>query len=94
MKYKKTLIDVFFLRTAREIMINILNSKKTFLLKVSSECNITFGHVVKVANKLEKEKLIYYKKEKKDGRTKYMFLTEKGRAIAEQLQKIKFLLKD
>lgn len=52
---------------------------------IAKELDVTYSHIVKLCNELEREKLVA---SKKDGRTMIITLTPKGKSLAEDIDKI------
>lgn len=52
---------------------------------IAKELDVTYSHIVKLCNELEREKLIV---SEKDGRTMIVSLTPKGKLLAEDIDKI------
>jgi len=61
-----------------------------YACKISREIESTYSHVVKIVTKLEEIGLI--KKTPLDNRTNNLKLTDKGKIIAKNLDKLKMLL--
>lgn len=89
MKNEK-LYSAIFREKPVELLIKMLNTKNQIYASViAKEINCTYSHVVKLLKILEKENLIKFEKQ---GRLKYLTLTEKGEKLAESLQEAKEII--
>lgn len=89
MKNEK-LYSAIFREKPVELLIKMLNTKnKIYASVIAKEINCTYSHVVKLLKILEKENLIKFEKQ---GRLKYLTLTEKGEKLAESLQEAKEII--
>ncbi len=75
---------------ATEILIYIYENNNTIGNKISRKLDITYSHMFRIVNELEKIKLI---ESTKSGRSRYFKTTSKGAAIAINLIEIERLLK-
>lgn len=74
-----------------KILSTVYKNEGIWLTKISKILDITYSHLVKLVNKLEKEGFVQLKKA---GRTKFVSLTEKGKAVAEHIIKIEKIVED
>jgi len=72
------------------ILTSLLHSKKAvYVSALSKEINYTYSHLVKVLQEMERKNLVEFEKH---GRMKVIELTDKGKKVAESIEKIKELL--
>ena len=85
-----TLFPVIFREKAAMILITLLRSKKAlYVSTLSKKVNYTYSHVVKVLKEMEQGGLISFEKH---GRLKLLELTEKGKEVALEIEKIREML--
>ena len=81
---KKSAFDELLLRTKPAKLLISLNTESTkYVTVLAKEIDCTYSHVVKLLNIFVKLGLVKYKKE---GRVKYVTLTEDGKEIAKTLE--------
>lgn len=67
-------------------LISIYNTKGCYSSLLAKKTNITYSHIVKILQSLEKINIITMEKE---GRRKQIFLTPKGENLAKRLLEVK-----
>jgi DNA-binding MarR family transcriptional regulator len=78
---RKTELESLFLRKKPVKLIVSLNAeKKKYVTVVAKEIDCTYSHVVKLLDLLKKLGIVNYEKE---GRVKFVSLTEEGKEIAK-----------
>ena len=78
------LVDIFMRRKNVEMLIALRDkNKKWYLSLLAKEADVTYPHAVQIAKKLEKAGLI---RTVKEGRTRYIELTERGEEVAVALE--------
>jgi len=78
---RKTELENLFLRKKPVKLIISLNAeKKKYVTVVAKEIDCTYSHVVKLLDLLKKLNIVNYEKE---GRVKFVGLTEEGKEIAK-----------
>lgn len=84
---EKTDLEQLFLREKPvHLIINIKNSKKkTYVSVLSKAIDCTYSHTVKLLTSFKKLGLVEFEK---DGRIKYVKLTEKGKDIADSIEDV------
>lgn len=90
---KKTEHVCFFPKWVK-IVVGISDEKsETFPLKLSRKYNVTYSHITKIIQSLEKKNIITTQRGIKNARTKFVYLTEKGKTIAEHLKQIELCIR-
>jgi len=80
-------------RCGREIILFLFESDQPqYATTIYKKTGITYSHVIETVKLMIKAGII--EKEELDGRTKGLFLTEKGKKIAESLKLIKKTLEE
>lgn len=69
-----------------EVLENLYNRDYNFSLRISKQINRTFCHIVRVAQTLEKHKLIKSYIPSNDTRVKRYAITKKGKEVFEKLK--------
>ncbi len=84
---EKTDLEQLFLRKKPvRLLISLKNSKKTsYVSLLAKAIDCTYSHTVKLLSEFKKFGLVDFKKE---GRIKYVTLTERGRDLAESLENV------
>ena len=84
---EKTDLEQLFLRKKPvHLLISLKNSKKTsYVSLLAKAIDCTYSHTVKLLSEFKKFGLVDFKKE---GRIKYVTLTERGRDLAESLENV------
>jgi len=78
---RKTELESLFLRKKPVKLIVSLNAeKKKYVTVVAKEIDCTYSHVVKLLDLLKKLNIVNYEKE---GRVKFVSLTDEGKEIAK-----------
>ena len=72
------------------VLIHIKNNEGSYATKICKELNVTQKNIWDVLKYLSEKELIYKVKDKKK---KFIYLTEKGKILAEQLIKVESLCK-
>ncbi len=86
----KEIFNVFFREKPTMLLVHLLNSKhELYASSVAKAIDCTYSHVVKILQEMEKADLIHFQR---TGRLKLLSLTEKGRDIAQRIDKIRNLL--
>jgi len=65
------------------------NKRNRYGSILAKEVDCTYSHAVKILQEMEKAKLVSFKKQ---GRIKTIDLTEKGRKVAEYIERIRGIL--
>ncbi len=82
----------FFLQDKpARILLEMTKDERTYPADVSKALAATYSHIVRVIQKLEEYGLVSSEKE---GRTKYIKLTELGQQVAHHLQGLEMTLKN
>lgn len=89
----KDLINIFFREKPMMILVSLKNTKsdKIYASLISKEVDCTYSHVVKVLKELEKHELISFES---DGRLKQIRLSDRGKLVAEYIEKLITVLND
>ena len=84
---EKTDLEQLFLRKKPvHLLISLKNSKKnSYVSLLAKAIDCTYSHTVKLLSEFKKFGLVDFKKE---GRIKYVTLTERGRDLAESLENV------
>ncbi len=86
---KLRMLDVFLRKKPSLALIFLNNSKrKVYISALAKKVDCTYSHIVKLLQKMEKMGLVNLSK---NGRTKTITLTKKGKEIAELMEKVIFL---
>ena len=87
---KNELFNILFREKPVNLLIVLLHSKsKIYASVIAKEIDCTYSHVVKLLKILEKHDIVEFVKE---GRLKYLSLTEKGKKLAEALDSAKQII--
>jgi len=82
----------FFLQDKpARILLEMTKDKRTYPADVSKALAATYSHIVRVIQKLEEYGLV---ESEKEGRTKFIKLTELGQQVANHLQGLQMALKN
>lgn len=86
-------LQAFFFRSKPvNVLIALGNPKKEwFASSLTKEADCTFPHMIKILSKFESFGLVSFKA---DGRRKLVFLTQKGRKIAQEFSRTIAAFKD
>ncbi len=82
---KPKLEGIFLRKKPVHLLISLLGSNKKYVSVVAKEIDCTYSHVVKLLNELKKYGLIEFEKE---GRVKYLSLTQEGTEIAKLFESL------
>ena len=86
----KSLFNIFVRRAPSEMFITMLHTEGTvFASKLARKINVTYSHTVKILQVMEYNGLVSFEIK---GRCKFITLTEKGRSVANHLNKLKVIL--
>jgi len=87
---KKEIFNVFFREKPAMMLINLNNAKsEVYASNLAKQVDCTYSHVVKILQQMQKYGLINFNK---TGRLKLLTLTEKGKEVAESIEKIRNVL--
>ena len=87
MAQKKEIFEVFFRRKPAMILVALhINKRNRYGSILAKEVDCTYSHAVKILQEMEKAKLVNFKKQ---GRIKTIELTDKGKKIAEYIERIR-----
>lgn len=82
----------FFLQDKpARILLEMSKNKRTYPADISKALAATYSHIVRVIQKLEEYGLV---ESQKEGRTKYIKLTETGQQVAHNLEGLEMALKN
>ncbi len=82
----------FFLQDKpARILLEMTKGERTYPADISKSLAATYSHIVRVIQKLEEYGLV---KSEKEGRTKYVSLTELGQQVAHHLEGLEMTLKN
>ncbi len=81
--------NVFFQKKSKEVLLNLEESSTSSITDVSRAINGTYAHTFNIIRDLEELNII---KSKKDGRTKFVTLTEKGEELAKLMRSFQEIL--
>jgi len=82
----------FFLQDKpARILLEMSKNKRTYPADISKALAATYSHIVRVIQKLEEFELI---ESEKEGRTKYIKLTELGQQVAHHLEGLEMALRN
>jgi DNA-binding MarR family transcriptional regulator len=85
-------ILAFFLQDKpARILLELTKNERTYPADISKALAATYSHIVRVIQKLEEYGLI---ESEKEGRTKYIKLTETGQQVAHHLEGLEMALKN
>ena len=85
-------ILAFFLQDKpARILLELTKNERTYPADISKSLAATYSHIVRVIQKLEEYGLI---ESEKEGRTKYIKLTETGQQVAHHLEGLEMALKN
>ena len=88
---KKDIFNVFFREKPALMLINLRNTKsEIYASSLAKMIDCTYSHVVKILQEMQKSNLVEFERQ---GRLKLLKLTKKGESVAEEIDKIKTLLK-
>ncbi len=82
--------SLFFRKIPALILLNLRKNEKTFLSNVSKEIDCTFCYATKIMDDFKSLEIVTFKKE---GRTKLITLTEKGKRLASHVEEMQKLIK-
>jgi len=87
---KKEIFNVFFREKPALMLINLNNAKsEVYASNLAKQVDCTYSHVVKILQQMQQYGLINFNK---TGRLKLLTLTEKGKEVAESIEKIRNVL--
>lgn len=82
----------FFLQDKpARILLEMTKAERTYPADISKALAATYSHIVRVIQKLEEYGLV---ESEKEGRTKYIKLTEMGQQVAHHLEGLEMTLKN
>jgi len=85
------LFGIFFRDKPALLLLSLRNTKReVYASTVAKEIDCTYSHVVKILKELEEGNLISFNK---TGRLKLLTLTKRGEQVAENIAKVRSLLK-
>lgn len=76
--------DVFFQEKGKLALLALSRAKKPYVLGVAREINCTYAHTFNLLREMQGQGIL---RSKKDGRTKYLALTPKGKQLAALLHR-------
>ncbi len=83
--------DTFFRRKPALMLVSLKkNTKMRYGSVLAKEVDCTYSHAVKILQTLEALKLVFFEKK---GRIKIIRLTNKGKEVADYIEKIRELIK-
>jgi len=85
------LLSFFLQDKPARILLEMSKNERTYPADISKALAATYSHIVRVIQKLEEHGLVSSEKE---GRTKYIKLTETGQQVAHHLQGLEMTLKN
>jgi len=86
----KKIFNVIFREKPAMMLVNLKNSKsEIYASSLAKTVDCTYSHVVKILQEMQKAGLISFEKQ---GRLKLLTLTQKGREVAEAIDKVNSLL--
>jgi predicted transcriptional regulator len=86
----KEIFNVFFREKPTMMLIGLYNAKsEVYASNLAKQVDCTYSHVVKILQQMQKAGLITFNK---TGRLKLLALTQKGKDIAENIEKIRTVL--
>lgn len=83
--------EIFFFRKPVNILLNVYFNKKTFLLKISRDENISYDYIVRVIKFFEDKGFVSTEKKQ---RCRYIYISEKGKRICEKFLNLKEVIKN
>ncbi len=82
--------NVFFQEKSRDVLLNLEETGGAYITEVSRAINGTYAHIFNIIKDLEQLGIVSSKKE---GRIKFVKLTEKGSELAKLMQSFQDILK-
>lgn len=80
------ILSLFFKEKPMKILLSLFQSKYAlYASTLAKKTKFTYTHVNEILTLMEKEKLLVFERH---GRLKILVLTEKGKKLAEELQRI------
>ena len=84
---KSMIFNVFFREKPAMMLIHLFNAKnEMYASTLAKQVDCTYSHVVKVLQQMQKSELVNFEKQ---GRLKLLTLTDKGKGVAESMDKIR-----
>ena len=86
----KKIFGVFFREKPAMMLVTLLNANtEHYASSLAKVVDCTYSHIVKILNEMQKAGLIVFRKQ---GRLKVLNLTDKGREVAQSIDKIRVAL--
>lgn len=86
----KKIFSVFFREKPAMMLVTLLNqSQEHYASSLAKVVDCTYSHIVKILNEMQRSGLIIFRKQ---GRLKVLRLTDKGKDVAEAIEKIRTAL--
>lgn len=86
----KKIFNVFFREKPAMMLVTLLNSQQEhYASSLAKVVDCTYSHIVKILNEMQKAGLVTFRKQ---GRLKVLKLTDKGKDVAEAIDKIRLNL--
>jgi predicted transcriptional regulator len=82
--------DIFFQEKSRLVLLSLAKGRRKCISEIATEVKGSYAHIYNLIKTMEEGGILSAKKE---GRTKYVTLTEKGRRLAEALEDFEAVLK-
>lgn len=79
----------YIIKNSAKILVSLLQEEKTTVSKLSRNVGISFVYIVKIISMLEGLDFVKTEKIKK---FRYVYLTDKGRVVAEKINELKRLV--
>jgi DNA-binding MarR family transcriptional regulator len=75
--------DIFFQEKGKKILLALTGAEKKYVTEIAKDIDGTYAHTFNLVKEMEKQEIVASTKE---GRTKLITLTPKGRNLAENLK--------
>lgn len=86
----KKIFDVFFREKPAMMLVHLLNTNgEIYASTLAKTVDCTYSHVVKILQEMQKAGLVNFEKQ---GRLKLLTLTQKGKDVAQYIDKIRLAL--
>lgn len=82
------LLDSEFSLAEARVLYDIGHTEKCIAKKMNEELRIDRGYLSRIIKRFEKDSLIYRVKSAEDGRSYYLYLTDKGKDILSKLDEL------
>ncbi len=76
--------EIFFQEKGKLALLALAEAEKPYILGVARDINCTYAHTFNLLKEMQRQGIL---RSKKDGRTKYLALTPKGKQLASLLHK-------